>query len=110
MHRTHRWALRSVREFIDGDDGSQAVSCDAVVFVRLQQTVCLVFRFVLLRCLSGCLISDVLFQCSGPWWRFCYLVGEELNDADRYHREHAASFMRHDVSIFDGTSGAVSCI
>lgn len=25
MHRTHRWALRSLREFINGDNGSQAV-------------------------------------------------------------------------------------
>lgn len=25
MHRTHRWAMRSLREFINGDDGSQAV-------------------------------------------------------------------------------------
>ncbi|CAM9815923.1 unnamed protein product, partial [Sphacelaria rigidula] len=25
MHRTHRWALRSLREFIDHDDGSQAL-------------------------------------------------------------------------------------
>ncbi|CBJ25973.1 similar to queuine tRNA ribosyltransferase, putative [Ectocarpus siliculosus] len=25
MHRTHRWAMRSLREFIDGDDGTQAL-------------------------------------------------------------------------------------
>lgn len=29
MHRTHRWALRSLREFINGDDGSQAVRVPA---------------------------------------------------------------------------------
>ena len=26
MRRTHRWAMRSLREFIDGDTGAQAVS------------------------------------------------------------------------------------
>ncbi|CAN0239429.1 unnamed protein product, partial [Discosporangium mesarthrocarpum] len=25
MHRTHRWSLRSLKEFINGDDGSQAL-------------------------------------------------------------------------------------
>ncbi|CAN0427271.1 unnamed protein product, partial [Hapterophycus canaliculatus] len=25
MHRTHRWAMRSLREFIDGDSGAQAL-------------------------------------------------------------------------------------
>lgn len=43
MHRTHRWAMRSLREFIDGDDGSQAVRRKAT---ETSQTATHIFVFV----------------------------------------------------------------
>lgn len=61
MHRTHRWALRSLREFIDHDDGSQAVRPWFAILVVAQgaelskDVPCEAYLHVCRRETAGCL-------------------------------------------------------